>query len=178
MALAAMFAPRAVLFRGLPGTQTASFSSLVPAITIECGQPGVEANGQAAADMIQKVLTQERLEARDARDHLVCFHTLARIQVKAEVSLSRSHDGPWLKLRKRLDDHNFRELGPGFVIGETNHPGPLEALNERGQDVASTFFEIRSGKILLRKPVVPAMLTSDERIIRQDCLCYLMEELV
>jgi hypothetical protein len=25
--------------------------------------------------------------------------------------------------------------------------------------------------------VMPAMLTRDERVIRQDCLCYLMERL-
>ena len=27
-------------------------------------------------------------------------------------------------------------------------------------------------------PVMPAMLTLDERVIRQDCLCYFMERLV
>jgi hypothetical protein len=31
------------------------------------------------------------------------------------------------------------------------------------------------GKIRLRVPVMPSMLTLDERVVRQDCLCYLME---
>jgi len=37
LGLAALFSRRAVLFRGIPGTQTASFTGLVPAITAECG---------------------------------------------------------------------------------------------------------------------------------------------
>src|SRR6056297_1778848 len=36
MKLASIFAPRTVIFRGLPGTQTASFSGLVPALAVEC----------------------------------------------------------------------------------------------------------------------------------------------
>jgi hypothetical protein len=30
---------------------------------------------------------------------------------------------------------------------------------------------------VLTKCLMPAMLTRDERVIRQDCLCYLMERL-
>ncbi|MFZ3041956.1 MAG: hypothetical protein WA108_09235 [Thiobacillus sp.] len=33
------------------------------------------------------------------------------------------------------------------------------------------------GEITLRKPLMPAMLTRDEQVIRQDCLCYLMERI-
>ena len=40
------------------------------------------------------------------------------------------------------------------------------------------YFEIRSGELRTRRPVMPSMLTMDEQVIRQDCLCYLMERLV
>ena len=55
MALASMFGPIAVLFRGLPGTQTASFAGVLPALTVECGQSGIDANAQKAADLILKL---------------------------------------------------------------------------------------------------------------------------
>ena len=45
------------------------------------------------------------------------------------------------------------------------------------EDVAGDFFERDDDSIRLTREVVPAMLTTQERIIRQDCLCYLMEEL-
>jgi hypothetical protein len=46
---------------------------------------------------------------------------------------------------------------------------------EDGGDVTSDFFAIRDGELLLSRGAMPSMLTLDERIIRQDCLCYLME---
>jgi succinylglutamate desuccinylase len=54
---------------------------------------------------------------------------------------------------------------------------PFEVINESGQDVADEFFEFDAGSLKLTRPIVPAMLTTQERIIRQDCLCYFMEEL-
>jgi hypothetical protein len=38
-------------------------------------------------------------------------------------------------------------------------------------------FDYQRGEIALRQRLMPAMLTRDERVIRQDCLCYLMERL-
>ena len=37
----------------------------------------------------------------------------------------------------------------------------------------------RDGAAIVSKvPLMPSMLTRDERAIRQDCLCYLMERVV
>jgi hypothetical protein len=54
---------------------------------------------------------------------------------------------------------------------------PLLAFDDGGLDVAANYFAVRDGDLLTRQPVMPAMLTRNERIIRQDCLCYLMERL-
>lgn len=177
MALAARFAPRAVLFRGLPGTQTSSFSGMIPAITIECGQPGSEANAAAAADLVHNVLVLDDLEAMPCDAHLALFHTLARVRVKPEIALANAADGLWLALEPELDRHNFSHAEPGFRFGSTNHPMPLEVVDEQGRDVAHEYFVIEDGELRARQDVIPAMLTVDEPIIRQDCLCYIMEEL-
>jgi hypothetical protein len=50
-------------------------------------------------------------------------------------------------------------------------------IDEDGRDVAEQYFEVSERKLRLRKKAVPAMLTTDPRIVRQDCLCYLMERL-
>jgi hypothetical protein len=52
---------------------------------------------------------------------------------------------------------------------------PLEVWDEAGVAVADRYFEVVNGELRTRRSVMPAMLTLDERIIRQDCLCYLME---
>jgi hypothetical protein len=177
MALAARFAPRAVLFRGLPGTQTSSFSGLISAITIECGQPGCEANAAAAADLVHNVLVLDDLAAMPGDAHLALFHTLARVRVKPRIALARGADDPWLALDPELDRHNFSHVEPGFRFGATNDPMPVEVVDEQGQDVAHDYFVVEDGELRVRQDVIPAMLTVDERIIRQDCLCYIMEEL-
>lgn len=177
MTLAALFAPRAVLFRGLPGTQTASFSGQVPAITVECGQSGKIENAQAAARLVDAVLSLDVLNAADSRADLTLFHTLARVKLRSDVALKRDRFRPWLELENNLDLHNFSRLPEGFRFGKTNHAMPFEVMNEDEQDVASSFFEIAEGRVHLTTSIIPAMLTTQERIIRQDCLCYLMEEL-
>jgi hypothetical protein len=44
-------------------------------------------------------------------------------------------------------------------------------------DVAERFFSNDNGSLKTRLPVMPSMLTLNEEVIRQDCLCYLMERL-
>lgn len=177
MALASMFGPIAVLFRGLPGTQTASFAGVLPALTVECGQSGIDANAQKAADLIEAVLSLETLEAGERANKLTVFHTLAQVKVRDDVALGVARAAPYLELEKDLDLNNFELLPTGFRFGQTNHPMPLLAINEAGENVAYDFFDRQGEDLKLARAVVPAMLTTQERIIRQDCLCYLMEEL-
>jgi len=178
MGLAALFAPRAVLFRGLPGTQTASFSGLLPAITVECGQPGSDANAEAAARFVEAALALEELPGIGAGSNaLTLFHTLARVRVKPEIALEGQRNGPWLRLEQGLDELNFLPVNAGARFGTTNHAMPLEAIDEQGRDVADAFFGIEDGVVHLKASAIPAMLTQDPQIVRQDCLCYLMEAL-
>ena len=53
----------------------------------------------------------------------------------------------------------------------------LQALDERGEDIGDHLFDHHQNEITLRRRLMPAMLTRDERVIRQDCLCYLMERI-
>ena len=53
----------------------------------------------------------------------------------------------------------------------------LEVWDDHEQAVSNTYFSNKNNQMVLSKPVMPAMLTLDEEIIRQDCLCYLMKRL-
>jgi len=78
-----------------------------------------------------------------------------------------------------LDHLNFRELPAGSELGRVRAGlvGPLEVSDEHGADVGHRIFDWRDGRLRLRKRLMPAMLTKDAQVIRQDCLCYLMERL-
>ena len=47
--------------------------------------------------------------------------------------------------------------------------------DERGAVVPSRYFTLDDGMLKTRCAVMPSMLTSNKTVIRQDCLCYLME---
>jgi succinylglutamate desuccinylase len=178
LGLAALFSRRAVCFRGIPGTQTASFAGLIPAITAECGQPGETANAEAGARLVDAALKLHDLQdARHQGEALDLYHTLGVVRVRDEVSFAFGDGDAELLLDPAIDETNFRELKPGTILGETTHLMPLRMIDEAGCDVADNYFEVGGGKLRLRKQAVPAMLTLDAKVVRQDCLCYLMEPL-
>ena len=117
-----------------------------------------------------------RVRAQSPNEKLNLFHTLAQVRVRSDVALARDQKEPWLELQEDLDLHNFESLSNGFCFGRTNHAMPIEVIDEAGKDVAHAYFRIQGDCLALTRSVVPAMLTTDDRIIRQDCLCYLMEK--
>ncbi len=54
---------------------------------------------------------------------------------------------------------------------------PVTAKDETGKIVTASFFSIIDNTLQINKTTMPSMLTLDERVIKQDCLCYLMERL-
>jgi len=74
---------------------------------------------------------------------------------------------------------NFSEVPADTCFGvvQTNNDARLHAFNDYEEEVGESLFHINNKKIKLTKPMMPAMLTLDETVIRQDCLCYLMERL-
>ena len=50
--------------------------------------------------------------------------------------------------------------------------------DENGQPVQERYFALDNGELVTTRPVMPSMFTLDARIIRQDCLGYLMERLL
>jgi hypothetical protein len=75
---------------------------------------------------------------------------------------------------------NFRELAPGARLARARPgaPMPMIAIDDDGRDVASEVLAIDAdGTVRLARALMPAMLTLDARVIRQDCVGYLMERL-
>ncbi|MCP4433237.1 MAG: peptidase M14, partial [Gammaproteobacteria bacterium] len=48
--------------------------------------------------------------------------------------------------------------------------------DQRGCDITQQIIRVEDGKVFLNRTLMPGMITTDEVIIRQDCLCYLMED--
>jgi len=178
--LATLFSRTVVYFIRPVGVQSAAFAKLCPSVTVECGKSGSSGSLEHAASFLDACLNLSAFPVHPVAAHDIdLFHTVATVKVPDSLSFGFGRPGQDIDFIPDLDHLNFRELERGAVIAQTLAPGRvcLEALDEEGQDVALRIFDCSGGQIRLRQRLMPAMLTRDERVIRQDCLCYLMERL-
>lgn len=178
--LALLFSRTVVYFMKPEGVQTSAFAELCPAVTVECGQPGVPLGTEHARQFVEDVLHLAEFETRPVPAHDIdLFHTVAVVRVRDTASFSYTCDDVDLQLLDDLDHMNFRELPTGTSFGRlaANSLDCLEVQDEQGGDARRRFFAAVEGELRTACPVMPSMLTLDERVIRQDCLCYLMERL-
>ncbi len=177
--LANLFSRTVVYFTRPKGVQSMAFARLCPAVTIECGLPGKRWGREHAVEFLEAALHLDHLPNRPLPPEDVdLFHTLVTVKVGEKVAFAFGEGGVELQLRPDLDRLNFTELPAGTVLGRVGGERmPLSAIAETGEEVTGDYFEIVSGELRLKRPVVPSMFTLDRAIIRQDCLGYLMERL-
>ena len=179
--LAAMFGRLVIHFVHPRGTQTAALAAWCPAVTLECGKPGQPYGAEHAFEYLDACLHLTGLPDHPPASHDVdLYHTAVQVLLRDEVSFGFAGEGVDLCLRENLDHWNFTDLPAGAVMGiaaEGLAHLPLRAMDEVGRNVAEEYFAIEDGLLIFRKSVMPSMLTLNEQIIRQDCLCYLMERI-
>lgn len=176
--LAFRFSRTVVYFLRPQGVQSMAFAEICPAVTLECGRVGNAAGIAHAARFIDTVLGLDRLpEQPVGRDDIQLFHTVATVKVPADLSFGFGGRTRDLNFVDDLEYYNFRELPAGTVVAHY-HPGKaprLEVTDENGRDVERLYLRYDHGVMRLGAQIMPAMLTLNEEIIRQDCLCYFME---
>ena len=177
LALAGMFSNTVVFFTTPKGVQSAAFAEICPAVTLECGQPGEASGVSHAFRYLDSVLNLEHIPEH-VSDHINLYHTVARVTIPHDYSFGFSDDAT-INLLKEIEMYNFTDLQPGTPIAQITPDSSafLEAWGEDDREVGREFFEYRGNNIVLRKHVMPSMLTSNTTVIRQDCLCYLMERI-
>ena len=178
--LAVLFSRIVVYFIRPRGVQSAAFAELCPSVTVECGKPGMPDSVKHAAEFMEACLHLSEFPVHPVAPHDIdLFHTVATVKVPETTSFGFNVPSADINFLPELDHFNFRELERGIHLGRIREDSAarLLVLNEDGDDIGDRMFDYREGEIALRQRLMPAMLTRDERVIRQDCLCYLMERL-
>ncbi len=176
--LAAMFNHIGLVFKQPKGVSTMAFDGVCPAVTIECGRPGDEAGIQHATEMLSALLNMDHLPQRPVAPHdLQLVESLATLNIPDDVSfdfnLSAQAD---LTFDAGFERRNFTELKSTDVFAHTRVPHPLRVTNQHGEDVTAEIMRVENGKVYLNRTLMPAMITLDKAIVRQDCLCYLLTD--
>lgn len=178
--LATLFSRTVVYFETPKGVQSMAMANYCPSVTLECGQVGQHAALDHAIEFIQACMHLDHIPDKAVSEHDIdLFHTLAIIKVNGLYSFDFGSQNGAIHFTQQLDHMNFRELPANTEIGtyDGTIPQPLIAMSESGLDITHDVFDFSNQSIRLKKAYMPAMLTLDHRIIRQDCLCYFMERL-
>ena len=177
--LATLFSRTIVYFIQPDAVQSMAFSKICPAVTVECGKAGMPHNTEHAINFVDGALHLDHFPEHEvpATDYDL-YHTVATVKVPDNVAFSFSDESSDILFPDDLDHMNFRELPANTQLARVgSNDARLEAWSENGDDVAERFFAISNGMLTTRVPVMPSMLTLNQEVIRQDCLCYLMERL-
>lgn len=176
--LATLFSRTVVYFIRPCGVQSIAMARLCPAVTLECGKVGEKHGVDHAREYLDACIHLSALPDHPvASGDIDLFHTVAQVKVPADVSFGFPPGEADILLTPELERLNFRELPRGTALGrvEAKNGVLLDVRDEQGEDVAGRYFQVQDGELRLKLPVMPSMLTLDEAVIRQDCLCYLME---
>lgn len=177
--LASLFNHVALYIRQPRGTATMAFDGVCPAITLEAGRPGEVRGIGKSVELLQALLHLESFPQKEILPQdLQLLETHLTLKIPNQVSFSFGGDPSAVDLWFPVDfDHvNFSELPEGSLFAKSNHAHHLVALNSMGQDVTAEVFIWQNGNLFLQGSWIPAMISLDEKIVRQDCLCYLLKD--
>ncbi len=178
--LALLFSRTVVYFTQPRGVQSLALSKLCPAVTVECGKIGDQRGIEKAQNFIDVCLNQKSIsnDAIQAED-IDLFETVAQVKIPEKIRFSFDHEPADIYFSHELEYMNFREVTVGTPFGDCANleQEPLIVLDHAGNNVFQQYFRIDNGILRLKCDVMPSMLTTDERVIRQDCFCYLMQRI-
>ena len=178
--LAQLFSRTVVYFQRPLGVISEALAPLCPAVVIECGKPDNARGNVEAAEFIEAALHLAEFPAHaiPAGD-VDLYHTIGIVTVPLDIGLGPGQATTHIRFENNIDHLNFRDLPTGTRLAYAHGTAvvPLIVRNEDGHIVTDDYLELRNGEIITRRGIMPAMLTLDERVIRQDCLCYFMERL-
>jgi len=176
--LSSFFNHIGMVFHTPKGVSTMAFDEICPAITLECSTPGNPLGIEKAVALIDDLMHMDHFPDRALPQHdLQLVRNSAVLKIAEGVTFGfEEEQGEFeLTLIDNFDCHNFTRLEKGEVFAHTTIDKPLIARAEDGTDITDDVLINDHGALSLKKPLMPAMITLDKRIILQDCLCYLLE---
>lgn len=176
--LARLFSRTMVYFIRPEGVQSMAFAKICPAVTVECGLSGAQLGIDHVYEFINACLHLKSLpdQPLDRRD-IDLYHTIAVAKVTPGYSFGFD-DGEYdILLDKNIEYYNFRQLPQDSTLGWVRDgiACPLDIRDERGNAITDEYLEVVDNQIKTKKIIIPAMITLNTEVIRQDCLCYVME---
>jgi hypothetical protein len=179
--LTALFADRLMHSELHLGTLVEALHERLPSVVIECGRAGDPIADATALAGLERFLTLDDLRsvrARTAQVEVLWRPIRVHIHERATLAFADApQNDTTLTVRSGIDQHNFRTLDPGALLGWISPGGewPLVALGKAGLDISHELFAQVGQKLVARRQIVPVMMTTSAAMAKQDCLFYALE---
>ena len=161
-----------------PGVCIMAFDGICPAATIECGLPGDPAGIDHACRFLEDLLRLDEIpRSRPSRHalHLVESHLSLIVPDHVSIAFDTAADAD-LCFEPDFENRNFTLFDPHEIFGYTRVERPLLVTDSNDHDVTDDILRVEGGKIYLNNTMMPAMFTRDQLVVRQDCLCHLLQD--
>jgi succinylglutamate desuccinylase len=156
-----------------------AFSKFCPSTTVECGKPGEGI--EEVFQFIEKVYLSDEIPKLKASElDMKIYHTLARVIIPTDAKVSFEQEDLECDFCfiKDFEELNFEELPIGTLLGKRNTTDyEIIVLDETGVDISDHIISYDGDHIISKQPLIPSMFTKDLKVIKQDCLGYLMEKI-
>lgn len=185
LGLAYLFSDKAVYVEEPATVMSRALGLYCAATTVEVGPLGDTQSDDRTHELLSRYLALERVPAENP-PALKLYRSIGRVHIPTDVEFDFADEVPAgrelfedLILTGGMEAVNFHPLAPEVEFALTRRPlkKSLCVLDPNHQDVTDQFFDEHHGLVTLRRSVIPAMYTTDHAVIRQDCLCYFMEEM-
>lgn len=176
--LATLFSRTVVFFTDPCQVASMAMAKLCPSVTLECGKVGQKYGVEHAAEYLDACLHLQTLDGHAvAEQDIDLFHTVATVKVPENISFGFEESDVELQFSRAIEQLNFREIHAGTYFASVSglQRIPLDIYCEHKKVDPQTFFDFQDQDVVFNKSVMPSMLTLNKEVIRQDCLCYLME---
>ena len=158
-----------------------ALEGICPAVAVECGMAGVEANVGVAREVIERFVATQSFPIGTVPERML--EVRYRVEVRSEVTFDfgvEVDDEIDFAITPGLDVANFGSLPAGTVLGHTVPGGdsPLYVVDDAGVESTTALIQVDdAGAVTLTRAVIPAMMTRTREQTRRDCLFYVLADL-
>lgn len=155
------------------------FSSLCPSLTVEAGQSGDQIGISKIILLVEKVLSLSSYKDMGTLEKLMegkkVYESFGKIKLPEGASISFSDEVADFNFPSDIEKFNFNSVYVGEIFGRANNiEQHLLVYDKNNELVGESYFKYVGTKIVSIEEFYPAMITTDSKIIKQDCLCYIL----
>jgi len=153
------------------GTMVGQTSKFGKSIIVECGTNNSKSADYFAFSTLQKFFKE--FDMKKGKNKLICkkiYTNMINIKIKqnAKIVWSNKNEEIDVTLRCDVDKFNVKLMSAGEFLGWSKNLDCFIVKDKRGIKNPNDLFVIINGKIILKKSVIPNLMTTNEKITKES----------